>query len=91
MEPMNCEVAREKYWSELNDSERLERTRSEVNRLRSRVSDLTELFYKLSTNFTHHAHNGEKVMVSVSDPQNPCVPPSVQYRIQRPEEEEVYF
>lgn len=59
---------REKYWGELKDDEKTERTRLYVKRLEDKVSVLEQELHQLKTFFLYHAHlDGRLVQNEVSD------------------------
>lgn len=51
---------REKYWSEIDDAERVVRTRNAVKKLQRKVEKLNKLFDRLSIH--SHLSNGEIVI-----------------------------
>jgi len=58
-----AKCSREKYWEELSDSEKIERTRIEVKRLKSTIVRMTNIIYKLKK----HSHNDKQILVPMSD------------------------
>lgn len=58
---------REKYWSELTDSEKIERTRSQVKTLQWKVEDLENAMYILRKTFIEHSHLEGKVVKNVHE------------------------
>lgn len=59
---MNEEICgREKYWSELNDSEKIERMRNQVKSLQEEAKRLRELIFKLLV----HKHLDGEIVIPV--------------------------
>ncbi len=59
---------REKYWSEINDTEKIERLRKEIKYLKNRISDISSQSYKLE----QHEHNAlGKIVVPINSGGSP--------------------
>lgn len=56
------QAMREKYWSELNDTEKIERTRQQVINLMERFQRLEARINGLESNFRTHDHLNGKVV-----------------------------
>jgi len=63
-----CKVAREMYWSEIDDTEKIRRMRSEIKNLQRKVKKLNKLFDRLSIH--SHLSNGEIVIPLHSNMEN---------------------
>ncbi len=63
--PEDCEMkaSRERYWSEIDDQEKIKRLREKVKTLESRVDMLTE---KIAF-FRNHRHDGDCICVPYED------------------------
>ena len=53
---------REKYWEELSDSEKIERTRQEVKKLQKTVDRMFSIIY----NLRNHSHNDKQILVPMN-------------------------
>ncbi len=51
--------SREKYWEELSDSEKIERTRIEVKKLQKTIDRMSSIIY----NLRNHSHNDKQILV----------------------------
>ncbi len=61
------DISREKFWSELNDSEKIERLRSELKRAIRMANDALSEAYSAKRVAKEHAHLDGKVVVSAHD------------------------
>lgn len=57
-----CEM-REKYWNELNDSEKIERLREQVRKLREIIIKMSNTVYKLKK----HSHDDKQILIPLSE------------------------
>ncbi len=83
-----CKIARERYWSESDDQEKIKRLHSVVKRLQSEVAMLNKFMVYLNSH--SHAPDGS-VLIPLfmrDEPHlNYCLPP----RNEKLNEDEVYF
>ncbi len=63
---MGSETCREEYWSELNDSKKIERTRQRVKNAEEEIKRLGTIIRKLK----HHSHQDGGIVVPYPDMEN---------------------
>jgi len=59
------QLSRQKYWSELNQDEKMERMREVIKSLISRVERAESNFHNLSNTFANHGHLNGKVVKDI--------------------------
>jgi hypothetical protein len=88
MNDESCKIAREKYWSEVDDAERVKRLRREVKHLRREVYTLNRAMRFLQTH--SHAPDGS-VVISLFMRDEPELTDRYAGTLREPDGDDMYF